>query len=186
VPDNDAERRLAAARDALEAAIGDARARGAGSRPARSAEKKSGSGGDREARADPARRKGRSAAGQGSGDSDPQPLAAAISKLLADRGWQQQAAVSSAFGRWEEIVGAELAAHARPEGLHDGELVVIADSTAWATQLRLLAGPLVRRLNAELGDGAVRRVRVRGPEGPRRQPGGWRVPGSRGPRDTYG
>jgi hypothetical protein len=52
--------------------------------------------------------------------------------------------------------------------------------------LRLLAGTLVRRLNAELGEGTVQRVQVRGPAGPPRQPGAWRAPGGRGPRDTYG
>jgi predicted nucleic acid-binding Zn ribbon protein len=118
---------------------------------------------------------------------DPQPLGTAIDGLLADHGWRQRAAVGGAFGRWAQIVGTELAAHARPESFADGELVVTADSTAWATQLRLLASQLVRRLNAELGDGTVRRVRVRGPSGepgPRR--GGWRVSDGRGPRDTYG
>ena len=57
------------------------------------------------------------------------------------------------FGRWEQIVGPELAAHTRPDGFADGELAVTADSTAWATQVRLLAPALVGRLNAELGDG---------------------------------
>jgi predicted nucleic acid-binding Zn ribbon protein len=118
---------------------------------------------------------------------DPQPLGAAIDGLLADQGWRRRVAVGGVFGRWAQIVGADLAAHARPDSFADGELVVITDSTAWATQLRLLAGELVRRVNAELGDGTVRRVRVRGPggdAGPRR--GGWRVHGGRGPRDTYG
>ena len=116
---------------------------------------------------------------------DPQPLRAAISGLLKDQGWQGAAAVGSVFGRWPEIVGADLAAHTRPDRLDGGELVVIADSTAWATQVRLLAGTLIRRLNTELGSAAVTRVKVRGPEQPRR-PGEWRVRGSRGPRDTYG
>ena len=89
------------------------------------------------------------------------------------------------FGRWAEIVGADLAAHTKPDAFADGELAVTADSTAWATQVRLLAPQLVRRLNAELGDGTVRRVKVRGPAPPR-QRGAWRVPGGRGPRDTYG
>ena len=119
------------------------------------------------------------------GGGDPQPLGAAITRLLAERGWQQQVAVGSAFGRWEQIVGAELAAHARPEGFRDGVLTVAADSSAWAAQLQLLAATLVQRLNAELGDGTVRRVKVRGPAGPRQQ-GAWRVRGGRGPRDTYG
>jgi predicted nucleic acid-binding Zn ribbon protein len=118
---------------------------------------------------------------------DPQRLDRAIDGLLADQGWRQRAAVGGAFGRWAQIVGADLAAHARPEGFADGELVVVADSTAWATQLRLLADQLVRRLNGELGDGTVRRVRVRGPSGESwSRRGGWRVRDERGPRDTYG
>ena len=116
---------------------------------------------------------------------DPQPLLSAIDGLLDTRGWQRQAAMGSVFGRWAEIVGQDLAAHTRPDSFADGELAVIADSTAWATQVRLLASVLVRRLNDELGDGSVRRVKVRGPAPPR-QRGGWRVPGSKGPGDTYG
>ncbi len=116
---------------------------------------------------------------------DPQPLGSAIGGLLDTRGWQQQAAMGSVFGRWAEIVGHDLAAHTRPDSFADGELAVTADSTAWATQVRLLAPVLVKRLNAEVGDGSVRRVKVRGPAPPR-QRGGWRVPGSKGPGDTYG
>ncbi len=116
---------------------------------------------------------------------DPQPLVSAIGGLLDTRGWQQQAAMGSVFGRWAEIVGRDLAAHTRPDSFADGELAVTADSTAWATQVRLLAAVLVKRLNTELGDGSVRRVKVRGPAPPR-QRGGWRVPGSKGPGDTYG
>ena len=116
---------------------------------------------------------------------DPQPLVSAIGGLLDTRGWQQRAAMGSVFGRWAEIVGHDLAAHTRPDSFADGELAVTADSTAWATQVRLLAPVLVRRLNIELGDGSVRRVKVRGPAPPR-QRGGWRVPGSKGPGDTYG
>jgi len=117
---------------------------------------------------------------------DPAPLAAAIHGLITETGWELAVATGSVFGRWAQIVGPDLAAHTAPEGLADGELIVTADSTAWATQLRLLAAELVRNLNAELGDGAVRRVKVRGPGTQRRRPGEWRVQGSRGPRDTYG
>ncbi len=116
---------------------------------------------------------------------DPQPLTSAIDGLLNQHGWQQRAAMGSVFGRWAEIVGPDLAAHTSPESFTDGELAVTADSTAWATQVRLLAAVLVKRLNDEVGDGSVRRVKVRGPAPPR-QRGAWRVPGGRGPRDTYG
>lgn len=117
---------------------------------------------------------------------DPERLGAAIDGLLTAQGWALAAATGSVFGRWDQIVGADLAAHTTPESLTDGELTVAADSTAWATQVRLLAGQLVRRLNAELGDRTVQRVKVRGPVTVNSKPGEWRVRGSRGPRDTYG
>ena len=125
------------------------------------------------------------AAGRRQRRDDPEALHAAIAGLIDACGWRLAAAAGSVFGRWEQIVGPELAAHTRPDGLADGELTVTADSTAWATQVRLLAAALVRRINAELGDGAVKRVKVRGPAAPR-SPGRWRARDSRGPRDTYG
>lgn len=116
---------------------------------------------------------------------DPEPLHTAIDGLLADQGWRTAAAVGSLAGRWDQIVGPSLAAHTRPGGFRDGELIVEADSTAWATQVRLLAATMVRRLNEELGQATVVAVRVRGPAPP--TPGGqWRVRGGRGPRDDYG
>jgi predicted nucleic acid-binding Zn ribbon protein len=178
VPDDRDRARLA--REALAQAKADALARGV--RPARPQDRNP-------QRADspdppPSRRPGRRAR-----RDDPEPLQAAIDGLIDSRGWQEAAAAGSVFGRWAQIVGPELAAHTRPDSLADRELTVAADSTAWATQVRLLADQLVRRLNAELGDGSVRRVRVRGPAaaaGPARRPGEWRVRGGRGPRDTYG
>ena len=85
-------------------------------------------------------------------------MLSAIGGLLDTRGWQRQAAMGSVFGRWADIVGTDLAAHTSPDSYADGELAVRADSTAWATQLRLLAPVLVKRINDELGDGSVRRV----------------------------
>jgi predicted nucleic acid-binding Zn ribbon protein len=117
---------------------------------------------------------------------DPVSLSSAISGLLDAEGWGLSVATGSVFGRWADIVGADLAGHTSPQRLADGELTVVADSTAWATQVRLLAAQLVLRLNRELGDGTVLRVKVRGPAGPERKPGQWRVRGGRGPRDTYG
>jgi predicted nucleic acid-binding Zn ribbon protein len=173
------DRARLAAREALASAKADARARGdapmtAGGMPAGRSR-----GGSANSPPGPPRRLRRARR------DDPQPLNAAIQGLLSDQGWQAAAAVGSVFGRWPQIVGADLAAHTRPDRLTDGELVVIADSTAWATQVRLLARTLIRRLNTELGDGTVTRVQVRGPEQPRR-PGKWSVRGGRGPRDTYG
>ena len=119
-------------------------------------------------------------------DRDPQRLAAAIDRLVAENGWQTDEAVHAVFGRWDAIVGAAVAAHCRPERYADAELVVRADSTAWATQMRLLAATVVRRLNTELGDGALARIQVLGPQAPSWRRGPRSVRDGRGPRDTYG
>ena len=116
---------------------------------------------------------------------DPQPLSTALDGLLADQGWRTAAAVGSVFGRWDQLVGPDVAAHTRPERFSDGELVVLADSSAWATQVRLLTSAVLRRLNEELGHGTVTKVVVRGPAPPRRM-GPLRVRGSRQHTGDYG
>ncbi len=118
-------------------------------------------------------------------DRDPQPLDTTVGRLVSDLGWAVDLRVHGVFGRWAELVGAEIATHCTPESFDDGRLVVRTDSTAWATQLKLLAANVVRRLNEELGDGTVTFLDVQGPHGPSWKKGRYGVPG-RGPRDTYG
>jgi predicted nucleic acid-binding Zn ribbon protein len=118
-------------------------------------------------------------------ERDPQPLDSTLERLLAERGWATEVAVGSVMGRWATIVGRDLAEHCEPVSFDDGQLVVQAQSTAWATQLRLLATALVRRLNEELGAGTVTAVRVLGPRAPSWKRGRLSVRG-RGARDTYG
>ncbi len=70
-------------------------------------------------------------------------------------------------------------------GVGDGVRTGRCDSTAWATQMKLLAAEVVRRLNDVLGDETVRVIEVAGPRAPSWVKGRLRVKG-RGPRDTYG
>jgi predicted nucleic acid-binding Zn ribbon protein len=119
-------------------------------------------------------------------DRDPQLLGDQLDRLVADRGWELELRLRGVFARWPELVGAEVGAHCSPETFADGKLVVRADSTAWATQLSLLAPALVRRLNEDLGDGTVTVIDVLGPHGPTWGKGRRRTRDSRGPRDTYG
>lgn len=116
---------------------------------------------------------------------DPQTLDKALAELISEGEWSQELRVHGAFARWGSIVGAEIAAHATPVSLADGRLEVRADTTAWATQLRLLAPELIKRLNDDLGDGTVTIVDVKGPTAPSWSKGKYRVK-YRGPRDTYG
>ena len=116
---------------------------------------------------------------------DPLLLGDQMDRLLADRGWKVDVAVGSVMGRWPTIVGEDVAQHSTPVTFEDGVLTVRADSTAWATQLRLLESSIMARLEGEVGKGTVTelgssaRARRRGPAGPRRSTGP-------GPRDTYG
>lgn len=167
------------ARSALEAARRAARRRAA--EQPRTTGRSGGRGGG--AGAGGARRGGYS--GAGADPRDPQPFGSLVRRLVADRGWERTAASAGVLSRWEHLVGPGIAAHCRPVSLRDGELLVEAESTAWATQLRGLAPRLVARVNSELGDGLVRRVRVTGPSAPSWRRGPLRVTGN-GPRDTYG
>ncbi|HET8717603.1 MAG TPA: DciA family protein, partial [Nocardioidaceae bacterium] len=119
-------------------------------------------------------------------DRDPQLLDSTIGRLIAERGWATDVRVHGVFSRWQHLVGEEVAAHCRPESFAEGTLVVRTDSTAWATQMRLLAPTALRRLNQELGDGTVTLIKVLGPHGPSWRKGPRSVRDGRGPRDTYG
>jgi predicted nucleic acid-binding Zn ribbon protein len=119
-------------------------------------------------------------------DRDPQTLDAALTRVVDEHGWQVDLKVASMFARWAELVGAEVGAHSRAESFADGKLVVRTDSTAWATQLRLLAPSVVRRLNDDLGHGTVVVIEVLGPHAPSWKHGTRAVRDGRGPRDTYG
>lgn len=118
--------------------------------------------------------------------TDPQRLGPILAGYIGERGWDRPIAQARVFAEWSELVGADVAAHCAPQALHDGELRVAAESTAWATQLRLLAATLLARLVAELGPDVVTKLHITGPSGPSWKHGGRSVRGARGPRDTYG
>jgi predicted nucleic acid-binding Zn ribbon protein len=83
------------------------------------------------------------------------------------------------------VVGADIAARCHPVSLVNGDLKVSAESTAWATQLRLMAPQILARITADLPRGLVKKIVITGPSGPSWKHGPWSSRG-RGPRDTYG
>lgn len=132
------------------------------------------------------RRRSRPAETRRSDDArDPMLFGDAVRRLIAEQGWTETASAARVLGEWDRLVGPEIADHCRPTSLVDNELVLVAESTAWATQLRLMTGPLLRRLTEGVGEGVVTRLVVRGPAQPDWRRGPRRVLG-RGPRDTYG
>lgn len=131
------------------------------------------------------RRRRRGYSGPGPDPRDPQLFGTLLAKLVKARGWERPAAEATVFGSWPAVVGADVAAHCRPVRLEAGELTIEAESTAWATQLRLLAGRLLAGIAGHVGHGVVTRLRIHGPAAPSWARGPRRVRGP-GPGDTYG
>lgn len=123
--------------------------------------------------------------GPGPDARDPQPLGAATGDLARSRGWSAKVAEGAVFGRWRAVVGDQIADHAAPKSLNEGVLTVTAESTAWATQLRMVQAQLLAKIAAAVGDNVVTSLKIVGPVGPSWQKGPYSVRG-RGPRDTYG
>ena len=92
---------------------------------------------------------------------DPGGLGPSLDRVAKRLGAPTAKALSGLFVRWEQMVGAGIAAHAKPVSLRRGVLVVDVDSNAWATQLRYMTSELVAKCCEELGDGAVKQIEVR-------------------------
>src|SRR5690606_28547689 len=97
---------------------------------------------------------------------DPARLADVLGDFTRERGWDERIQAQRVFTDWAGIVGPEIAAHSHVDGFEDGVVSIVADSTAWAKELKLLAARVVRRLNEELGHCTVLRIDVRGPQAP--------------------
>ena len=116
---------------------------------------------------------------------DPQPLGRAARDLAKRRGWSSHVAEGMVFSEWRLLVGQQIADHATPTVLQDGVLTVTAESTAWATQLRMMRAQLLAKIAAAAGHGVVTSLKITGPVAPSWRKGPRHIAG-RGPRDTYG
>lgn len=123
--------------------------------------------------------------GPGPDSRDPQPLGRATSDLAKSRGWTPRVAEGTVFAQWPAVVGDQIAEHAQPTSLREGVLSVAAESTAWATQLRMVQSQLLAKIAAAVGDGVVTSLKITGPTAPSWRKGPRHISG-RGPRDTYG
>jgi predicted nucleic acid-binding Zn ribbon protein len=136
-----------------------------------------------------ARRTGQRRSAPERGERGPVALGVLIGEVVEEQGWSAQASAADVVARWPELVGADIADHCTPAGLRDGTLHVVAESTAWATQLRLLQRQILSRLRSALGESGqdvVRRITFTGPTAPDWGHGRLRSRDGRGPRDTYG
>lgn len=123
--------------------------------------------------------------GPGKSARDPRSLSSVVDTLMTHRGWKTPVNVSTVLADWPSLVGTRNAEHSWPEHFEDTVVRVRCDSTAYATQLRLMQSAILANFADKLGEGIVTRLEIHGPVGPSWKRGRWRVQG-RGPRDTYG
>jgi predicted nucleic acid-binding Zn ribbon protein len=123
--------------------------------------------------------------GPGPDSRDPQPLGNVARDVAKKQGWSSRVAEGTVVGQWPSVVGRHIADHATPTALRDGVLSVSAESTAWATQLRIIQAQVLAKIAAAVGDGVVTTLKITGPAAPSWRKGALHIAG-RGPRDTYG
>lgn len=116
---------------------------------------------------------------------DPKPLADTIDVLSTELGWSGPLSQHDLLSSWAEVAGDDTAMHSEPIGIEGGVLQVRCESTAWATQLRMMRSQLVARIAERYPGAGVETIRFQGPDAPTWKWGPRSVPG-RGPRDTYG
>lgn len=97
----------------------------------------------------------------GRGGPDPAPIAGVLDAVLAGLGGPTADAIVSVHERWDEVVGAEVAPHARPLGIEHGHLRIGVDSPGWASHLRWSEADILARLADLVGPGQVTSVGIR-------------------------
>jgi predicted nucleic acid-binding Zn ribbon protein len=116
---------------------------------------------------------------------DPRGLGDAINSLTSQLGWNSPLAQSELLASWAELAGSETARHSTPAGIDEGVLTVHCESTAWATQLRMMRVEIMTHIANRYPEAGIESIRFQGPNAPSWKKGPRSIPG-RGPRDTYG
>ena len=116
---------------------------------------------------------------------DPRGIDDILEGLTTRLGWSSPLARADLLASWSELAGVETAEHSTPVGIEEGVLTVHCDSTAWATQLRLMRGQITTRIAQRFPEAGIESVKFDGPNAPSWKRGPRSIPG-RGPRDTYG
>ncbi|MFJ8762871.1 DciA family protein [Streptomyces cyaneofuscatus] len=96
---------------------------------------------------------------------EPSGFAAVLQTLMADRAWELPAAGGTVLERWPDIaatIAPQLPDHVRAVTFHPetGQLDLLPESPAYATQLRLISTRIITEANATTGTGTVRTIRV--------------------------
>lgn len=81
--------------------------------------------------------------------ADPVPITHALDSMMKSLRGTDRIQVGGVFGKWDDAVGEQIAAHVRPIKLDQGTLLVEADTATWATQVKFLGDTIITRLRDE-------------------------------------
>jgi len=85
-----------------------------------------------------------------------------LQSLLRELGLEQRVKVGQFFSLWEEIVGEQIARHARPVEYMRGVIWVSVDSSAWLAELSQYMKPeLLKKLRRRSGSITIKDVKFR-------------------------
>ncbi|GAB3615549.1 hypothetical protein GCM10027416_01060 [Okibacterium endophyticum] len=116
---------------------------------------------------------------------DPKGLGDVVEQLTSELGWESPLEQSELVAHWTDIAGEDTAKHSAPVGIEGGTLTVQCESTAWATQLRLMRTEILKHIITRYPRAGIDGIRFLGPNVPSFKRGPRSVQG-RGVRDTYG
>jgi predicted nucleic acid-binding Zn ribbon protein len=89
------------------------------------------------------------------GGSRPARVGDVLRERIAALGWDRRLREEDVVTGWEDAVGPQIAAHARPSHVVNRRLTVVTENPVWTQQLALLKPELLRRIAARFGPEAV-------------------------------
>lgn len=116
---------------------------------------------------------------------EPRGLGDVMDALTVQLGWDSNLSQAELVANWTALAGEETAKHSEPIGVESGTLTVQCESTAWATQLRLMRLEIMKQIALRYPEAGIEGIRFLGPNVPSFKRGPRSVQG-RGVRDTYG
>lgn len=81
-----------------------------------------------------------------------------LEKLLHSYGLDKRVRQYRALVIWDEVVGPQIAARARPNKIRGSVLEICVDQPAWMQQLQLMKPQILKKLNAQLGEGEIKEI----------------------------
>ncbi|PFG27641.1 Zn-ribbon-containing, possibly RNA-binding protein and truncated derivatives [Corynebacterium renale] len=117
---------------------------------------------------------------------DMDSLGTLFAREVRKRGWNKEIAGGWVTGNWEELVGEKIAQHTHVNMIKETTLFISCDSTAWATNLRMMQRQILQAIAKKVGPNVITELKIFGPNIQHKwRKGPLHIKG-RGPRDTWG